>query len=477
MFKKIFLFLILFFISANLGFANEEISQKFLFDAYYQLNLGKTSYAEKAASSMQSKKYKKAEKYIQKSINLDLKDKQYLTYLVKGSLEINKNNIDEAEKDFKKAIDYLQYNDINDTPINSYMIYNGLAKVYLAKKDYQQALEYSDKAFESPYLEKEFIETRIDILKQGNFDKKPFKYFNAIQCLNIKLKAFIDDAQEWQEMLDWLATVDKTIQKNGELTYGEEIGFSDKQIKSAETKKENLYSAYLQKSTIMYLIAPIKYKDIIWKYMEDVLNNQNCLSNQVKSMANGAAAEMQEGLFDNKIEAISYYNTALSFDKNNHDLHQRKAVLCIDTEQFSECEQDVNFIMNDNPQKEDYVISIYYHLGLINNDNFNEIINKVIYLCNKGIGYFPEEQSFFKDMKKTIEDAKKKYEKAKKEYEIKLAKQQKQEAIQREKERQEEIKRQKWLQKRPNESWLYYFKRTGQDPLDYLLNFPYELYY
>ena len=477
MFKKIFLFLILFFISANLGFANEEISQKFLFDAYYQLNLGKTSYAEKAASSMQNKKYKKAEKYIQKSINLDLKDKQYLTYLVKGSLEINKNNIDEAEKDFKKAIDYLQYNDINDTPINSYMIYNGLAKVYLAKKDYQQALEYSDKAFESPYLEKEFIETRIDILKQGNFDKKPFKYFNAIQCLNIKLKAFIDDAQEWQEMLDWLATVDKTIQKNGELTYGEEIGFSDKQIKSAETKKENLYSAYLQKSTIMYLIAPIKYKDIIWKYMEDVLNNQNCLSNQVKSMANGAAAEMQEGLFDNKIEAISYYNTALSFDKNNHDLHQRKAVLCIDTEQFSECEQDVNFIMNDNPQKEDYVISIYYHLGLINNDNFNEIINKVIYLCNKGIGYFPEEQSFFKDMKKTIEDAKKKYEKAKKEYEIKLAKQQKQEAIQREKERQEEIKRQKWLQKRPNESWLYYFKRTGQDPLDYLLNFPYELYY
>lgn len=471
--KKIIITLVVLFSLSNIVYADD----KFLFDAYYQLNLGKTSYAEKAASSMQNKKYKKAEKYIQKSINLDLKDKQYLTYLVKGSLEINKNNIDEAEKDFKKAIDYLQYNDINDTPINSYMIYNGLAKVYLAKKDYQQALEYSDKAFESPYLEKEFIETRIDILKQGNFDKKPFKYSNTIQCLNVKLEAFIDDAKEWQKMLDWLATVDKTIQENGKFTYGEEIGFSDKQIKSAEIKKEKLYSAYLQKSTIMYLIAPTKYKDIIWKYMEDVLNNQNCLSNQVKSMANGAAAEMQECLFDNKSEAISYYNTALSFDKNNHDLHQRKAILCIDTEQFSECEQDINFIMNDNPQKEDYVISIYYHLGLINDDNFNDNADKVIYLCNKGIGYFPDEQKFFKDMKKTIEDAKKKYEKAKKEYEIKLAKQQKQEAIQREKERQEEIKRQKWLQKRPNESWLYYFKRTGQDPLDYLLNFPYELYY
>ncbi len=471
--KKIIITLVVLFSLSNIVYADD----KFLFDAYYQLNLGKTSYAEKAASSMQNKKYKKAEKYIQKSINLDLKDKQYLTYLVKGSLEINKNNIDEAEKDFKKAIDYLQYNDINDTPINSYMIYNGLAKVYLAKKDYQQALEYSDKAFESPYLEKEFIETRIDILKQGNFDKKPFKYSNTIQCLNVKLEAFIDDAKEWQKMLDWLATVDKTIQENGKFTYGEEIDFSDKQIKSAEIKKEKLCSAYLQKSTIMYLIAPTKYKDIIWKYMEDVLNNQNCLSNQVKSMANGAAAEMQECLFDNKSEAISYYNTALSFDKNNHDLHQRKAILCIDTEQFSECEQDINFIMNDNPQKEDYVISIYYHLGLINDDNFNDNADKVIYLCNKGIGYFPDEQKFFKDMKKTIEDAKKKYEKAKKEYEIKLAKQQKQEAIQREKERQEEIKRQKWLQKRPNESWLYYFKRTGQDPLDYLLNFPYELYY
>ena len=471
--KKIIITLVVLFSISNIVYANN----KFLFDAYYKLNLGKISYAEKAASSMQSKKYKKAEKYTQKSIKLDLKDKQYLTYLVKGSLELNKNNIDEAEKDFKKAIDYLQYNDINDTPINSYMIYNGLAKVYLAKKDYQQALEYSDKAFESPYLEKEFIETRIDILKQGNFDKKPFKYSDTIEYLGVKLEAFIDDAQEWQEKLDWLATVDKTIQENEKFTCGEEFGFSDKQIKSAETKKENLYSAYLRKSAIMYIIAPLKYKDIIWKYMQDVLNNQDCLSNKEKSFANGAAAEMQISLFDNKIEAISYYNTALSFDKNNHDLHARKALLCIDTEQFSECEQDVNFIMNDNPQKEDYEISIYYHLGLINKDNFNEIINKVIYLCNKGIGYFPDEQIFFKDIKKTIEDAKKKYEKEKKEYEIKLAKQQKQEAIQREKERQEEIKRQKWLQKRPNESWLYYFKRTGQDPLDYLLNLPYELHY
>ena len=470
--KFIITFVVLFSLN-NIVYADN----KFLFDAYYQLNLGKTSYAEKAASCMQSKKYKKAEKYIQKSINLDLKDKQYLTYLVKGSLEINKNNIDEAEKDFKKAIDYLQYNDINDTPINSYMIYNGLAKVYLAKKDYQQALEYSDKAFESPYLEKEFIETRIDILKQGNFDKKPFKYSNAIQCLNVKLEAFIDDVSEWQIVLDSLETIDKTIQENGELTYGEQIGFSDKQIKSAETKKEKLYLAYSGKLGIMYLVAPTKYQDIIWKYIKDVLNNQNCLSNQDKSYVNALAAEIQESLFDDKIEAISYYNTAISFDKNNHDFHQRKAMLCIAAKQFSECEQNINFIMNDNPQKEDYVISIYYHLGLINDDNFNDNADKVIYLCNKGIGYFPNDQSFFKDMKKTIEDAKKKYEKAKKEYEIKLAKQQKQEAIQREKERQEEIKRQKWLQKRPNESWLYYFKRTGQDPLDYLLNHPYELYY
>lgn len=278
-------------------------------------------------------------------------------------------------------------------------------------------------------------------------------------------------------MLNFLETLDKTIQENGKLTYWEQIGFSEKQIKSAETKKENLYLAYSEKSGIMYLVAPTKYQDVIWKYMEDVLNNQNCLSNQDKSYVNALAAEIQESLFNDKSEAISYYNTALSFDKNNHDLHQRKAILCIDTEQFAECEQDINFIMNDKPKTEDYIVAILYYCKNINKENFNDNADKVIYLCNKGIGYFPDEQKFFKDMKKTIEDAKKKYEKAKKEYEIKLAKQQKQEAIQREKERQEEIKRQKWLQKRPNESWLYYFKRTGQDPLDYLLNFPYELYY
>ena len=35
---------------------------------------------------------------------------------------------------------------------------------------------------------------------------------------------------------------------------------------------------------------------------------------------------------------------------------------------------------------------------------------------------------------------------------------------------QAEIKRQKWLEKKPNESWMYYFKRTGQNPYDYLIN-------
>ena len=97
------------------------------------------------------------------------------------------------------------------------------------------------------------------------------------------------------------------------------------------------------------------------------------------------------------------------------------------------------------------MLKFYYH---ITKYNFGD----ALFLCNKAIGFYPK-NDLFKKLKIDIEKGKKSYEKALKDAEI-----------QAEKERQAEIKRQKWLEKRPNESWLYYFKRTGQNPYDYMMN-------
>lgn len=449
--KKIILIFI-FFITTNVAMAIENIPQKFIFDAYhpqnYYTNEFSTSYADSAMFNLKNKNYKKAKKLIDKSLTSDLNNQLYLTYLAKGELNLIDNDLEKAEENFNKSIEYLKYNNPQQPPINSYRAYNNLAKIYLLNKDFQKALEYSDRAFNTPLLEKEFIETRIEILKEGTFEEKPFK-FNFEYA---KDEYFMDSANDWQKTLDELKKEDDIISKSRNLTFGEECGFTQKQIKSAEDKNENLYMAMMKKAGA---VAIIGYKDLAWSYIEEVLENYNSFSFDNKILANLLAAEIKSKMFNEYDVAIKYLDKAIEIDNNSqyaHEAHYTRAYIYLyKLNKYEDAYPDIKFVMNDNPDEEDYKIAIYYHISKYN-------FGDAIFLCNKAIEIYPE-KDLFKKLKIGIEKSKKIYEKALKDAEI-----------QAEKERQTELKKQKWLEKRPNESWLYYFKRTGQNPYDYMMN-------
>lgn len=445
--KKIILIFI-FFITTNVAMAIENIPQKFIFDAYhpqnYYTNEFSTSYADSAMFNLKNKNHKKAKKLIDKSLTSDLNNQLYLTYLAKGELNLIDNDLEKAEENFNKSIEYLKYNNPQQPPINSYRAYNNLAKIYLLNKDFQKALEYSDRAFNTPLLEKEFIETRIEILKEGAFEEKPFRY--------AKSEYFMDSTKDWQKALDELAKEDEIISKSQNLTFGEELGFTQKQIKSAQDKNEKLYMAMMEKASV---IAIIGYKDLAWGYIEKVLENYNSFSFDNKILANLIAAEIKYKMFNEYDVAIKYLDKAIEIDNNSqyvHDArHTRASIYLFELNKYENAYPDIKFVMNDNPNEDDYVIAIYYHTTKFNFDD-------ALFLCNKAIGFYPK-NDLFKKLKTDIEKSKKSYEKAMRDAEI-----------QAEKERQAEIKRQKWLEKRPNETWLYYFKRTGQNPYDYMMN-------
>lgn len=116
---------------------------------------------------------------------------------------------------------------------NEFLLYNQLAKFYLRKKDYKQALEYSDKAFESPHLEKEFIETRISILNANpnkdaqsiiNYNTIFFEYdfakdlqsnipswFNDNGQQTTEIYDLFDNSESWIKVLKSLSEADETF--------------------------------------------------------------------------------------------------------------------------------------------------------------------------------------------------------------------------------------------------------------------------
>lgn len=442
--KRIFFLFLVFIIINNFSMAN-TINQNFLFDAYYSPNdTIDISYADRAALNLKNKNYKKAKNFLNKSLKYDTNKDLYLAYAVKGSFELN-NNLELAQKDFEKSLEYLKYNDLNNPPINSYLTYNGLAKLYLCKQDYDKALEYSDMAFNSPRLEKEYIETRITILKLGNIKGKTFKYAKELDFHG----PFQDNVSDWQETLEKLDKCDKNIKDFSHFTFGEELAITKKQIKSAENKKEKLYKSYLNRAALYGVVG---YKDLAWQDVEKVMKNYYVFSSEEKVEVNMMAAEIQEKLFNNYEKAIEFLTKAIEIDNKNHCAHQTRAMLYVmNTNKFSNAKEDIEFIMSDNPEELDYSLAIVYYLKVYD-------CEKALFYCNKAIEYYPKNEDF-KDIKKAILKAKKQSENI-----------EKQERIREENEHKKELKRQKWYEKRPKETWLYYFHRTGQNPFTYLNN-------
>lgn len=169
--------------------------------------------------------------------------------ILNGEIAYQSNRYDMAETYLKKGLEQLNKK-IYNNPENKYLLYNQFARIYLINKDYKRALEYSDKAFNSPHLEKEFIATRIKIL-----EKEPIlKPKSLIKILTIsgldEDTNFFDNAEDWNKILQILNEIDIKYEKSTKTTFGEALYLTKKQINSFNKKQKELINSLVQRAKL-----------------------------------------------------------------------------------------------------------------------------------------------------------------------------------------------------------------------------------
>ncbi len=232
---------IIFFVNNSVfAYSNDYVLDSYKSTANTNLN--------KIANNIKQTKYKNAAKSLR---TLKDFDKQTIEYdILQADIELNKGNYTNAEK-------YLQTGLSRNDCDNKYLLFNEFAKLYLAQNDYKKALEYSDKAFKSTHLEKEFIETRINILEKTPIDKPlSIKQWDCLFTAFKEEKEPLDTPETWIKILNNLTNADKLYQANKDITIGEywEISDNHKQryIAKSKNKKQALTNRALYELPLGY---------------------------------------------------------------------------------------------------------------------------------------------------------------------------------------------------------------------------------
>ena len=272
-----FIFLINSFVCAG------EINNNYLFGAYKNINVEQF---DKVAAYIQKHNYEKAEKQMGWVSTLIAGfDTRPEWDIFNGELELYKNNVDLSEVHFKKALaKYDRY-----TGRNTPLLYNELAKLYCIKGNYQKALEYSNKAVQSEHFEEEFVETRIDILKNlPNYNgRSMIVAYDLIPDIelqfNIEKFELYDNLQDWQKLFLSITEVNDVINKTENITWGEVFGFTKKHRTQYKNKAEEYPIAALTKAMLIYSLG----------YKEDGKNLANKIieSHYFWNMDNNTKAE------------------------------------------------------------------------------------------------------------------------------------------------------------------------------------------
>lgn len=253
-FKK-FLFITCFmFLIVHTTYAS-EVNNTFLFSSYQNTQIEQI---DKVATHLQKHNYEKAEKQMDwVAILVAGYDTSAEYDIFKGEIELHKNNLDLAEVHYKKALaKYATY-----VGRNSALLHNELAKLYCLKGNYQKALDYSDKAMKSEHFEEEFIETRIDILKNiPNYNGKTLIATDDLipeieQQFNIEKFELYDNLEDLQKLFSAITEIDKVIGKTENITWGEIFGFTKKQRTQYKNKVEEYPIAALTKAMLMYTLG------------------------------------------------------------------------------------------------------------------------------------------------------------------------------------------------------------------------------
>ena len=356
--KKIIISFILFLYFNNFSLATDEKST-YLFDAYKKTN---------GYCSNDIAKHIKNERYDKTNFHCYSTPTPIEHNIFKGEISLQNKKYDLAETYFKEAVDKLKKDKYYSQYNNEYLLYNQLARLSLINKNYKRAIEYSDLAFKSPHLEKEFIETRIKILK--NYTSENQKKINPITIISVfgTDEILYDKKEDWETILNALETIDIKYLNNSNFSFGEQLGFTKRQRSKYQTKVNNLRDSLIERA---------KY-ELALKYYNDALNN---IYQAIQ-------------LSDDKEYNYSLYKTSIEILLQKKDFKNAIKILSKMLE-----------IYNENKQKEEiYFFRVFCYIQQKEYDNALDDITKCININPLNIKYY-EQKGNILFLKKQYNDA------------------------------------------------------------------------
>ena len=307
------------------------------------------------AKEIKEHKYDKAEESLKYISNICKITAEY--YLFLGEIELHKNNLDLANVYLTKALDIVSSKDYELTKkinkikaSNTPILYNEFSKMYLAKRNYKKALEYSDKAMSFNKLEKEFIVTRIDILKNYNIENPKNIVKSDVFVGDIpKLKNFKDTTESWEEILNILEKFD-ACENNSNYTFGEILSLTKKQ-KESKAKRENLLKilplAYLAKTELVYSLG---YKNEAKNLANNFINVASTSDNRdMYAKAFWVKAIILSDGFEDYNAGITAITNALQIDPSNDGYYLQRSWMYVNNKQKDFAMADIDKCIELNP--------------------------------------------------------------------------------------------------------------------------------
>lgn len=283
-------------------------------------------YVQDAYVMIEAKKYDDAIDLMTKAIKLYSGDHE--TYLLRGYAYTYKLDIENAEKDYKKALELAP---------ESYMVNEALADLYFNKQEFEKAAEYYDKSIELKSDNREAKEKKIMSLMENE------DYDAAIKCCEELYNADKSDIVAMATMGDCYYH---------KKDYEKALDIYDEAVASCQVKGdvENLTKLYLSVGTC-YLMNENYDKAI--QFLTEYINTAGTVS--LDAYLNRGIAYYNHTDYTNTIADMTVVI--------ENDYEKSKACLYRGMSYYSQYEyesaaDDLEFYLEENPDSTDYYINL-----------------------------------------------------------------------------------------------------------------------
>ena len=329
--------LLIMFLSVQFAYA-EEIHYRFLFDSYKNMD---DLCATNLANNIKSHLFNNANSGFWCITTATANSIEYNIF--KAEVAIQENKIDSAE-----SLENLKKNRWYSTYGNEFLLYNQLARLAIINKDYRRALEYSDEAFKTTHLEKEFIETRIYILKNYPIRNPRRLNLSTVFSAFQEDEILYDKSEDWEKILNGLSEIDKKYSNNSKLSFGEQLGFTKKQQTKYSAKINNQRESFTERAKYE---LPLEYYNDALSHIDQALELSNNKDDNFKLYMGKVEILMQKQDFEGTQKLLSQMLNTYNDDKSRQEIYCIRTFCYLQQKKYDYALDDINKALNLNPNK------------------------------------------------------------------------------------------------------------------------------